>query len=312
MYFVGYIIYAVTIAAILLIPSVRDIVVVSFELATEIVIGCGVMSLYPLLLFFTYNVRGKRDLTSKVKFESMAGACGNIVVSLGLIGTFVGLTKMIEQIAGAVTGGGDGGVEEQIAGIMIAIGNSLNSMSFAFLTSVMGVAASVIVLLSASYFKQYFDSEYGDSEGGNSTSDTTVDEEALNSLVADNKKTKQFINKLVNNAVDRQEMASIIVSNTIQIKELGSIATKLFDVSKEQSLVITEHQKKLTATEDALQKQIELNEKNNVIVQTMSEALVEISKTNESILKVNEENTQRAAYVDAKNEKIKQAILENI
>lgn len=223
MHYIGYITYLAVTLSIFFVPAAQTLVLMSYKLATEITVGCLGIAAYPLIQFAYYHVRGLRE---KVHFErmcSVANTCGNTVVSLGLIGTFVGLTKMIEKIAGAI-GGEGGNLDEQIALIMTAIGESLDAMSFAFLTSVMGVAASVTVYFANIYFKMYFDKFDAENE------DVVTDEAIIERLQNQEEeifKLRGYLSRSISANVDRKELASMIVSNTLQVKALTDVCGKL-------------------------------------------------------------------------------------
>lgn len=221
MHYIGYLIYAAVIASFFFIPAVHSLVAMSYSLATEITVGCLVVASYPPLKFLIYHIRGMKDKVSYERMCSVSQTCGNTVVSLGLIGTFVGLTQMIEKIAGAI-GGEGGSIDEQIALIMTAIGESLNAMSFAFLTSVMGVAASVMIFCATVYFRMYFDKAEED--------EVMTDEVILEKLKAveeENNKLRRYMGRIIKSQVDRKELASIVISNTLQVKALTEASGKL-------------------------------------------------------------------------------------
>lgn len=223
MHYIGYLIYSLVIIAIVFIPAANTLVVTSFNLAPEITLGCLVVASYPPLQFLYYHLRGFKE---KIHFERMCSVsqtCGNTVVSLGLIGTFVGLTAMIEKIAGAI-GGEGGSLDEQIAIIMTAIGESLDAMSFAFLTSVMGVAASVIIFASSVYFKMFFD-QAGANDDDN-VSDEAMDAR-LKEMEGESVKIRHYISRMISGNIDRKEMASIVVSNSLQLKALNETSARL-------------------------------------------------------------------------------------
>lgn len=216
MYYIGYLIYAVVIGAIVFLPAAKDLVVTAYALATEITVGCLVVAALPALQFGYYHARGFKGQFYYERLVSVSNTSGNTVVSLGLIGTFVGLTNMIAKIASAI-GGEGGSMDEQIALIMSAIGESLDAMSFAFLTSVMGVAASVTIFCATVYFKMYFDKN-DDADESNVTSDAVG--ARIDQLEVEQKKILGFVSKLTGASVDRQELSSIIVSNTLQAKSV--------------------------------------------------------------------------------------------
>lgn len=247
MHYFGYIIYAIVIMSIAFVPAANTLVVTSYELATEITVGCLVIAVYPPLQFLYYNIRGMRQQVHFERMCSVSQTCGNTVVSLGLIGTFVGLTQMIEKIAGAI-GGEGGSLDEQIAIIMTAIGESLDAMSFAFLTSVMGVAASVTIFAASVYFKMYFDQNEAEDE---SVVTDEAMEDRLSKIEGEATKVRQFLSRVINNSIDRTEMASIIVSNSLQLKEIASSSAKLsksIESQIETNMELRELIKNLTGT----------------------------------------------------------------
>ncbi len=273
MHYIGYATYLVVILAIAFVPAAQTLVVMSYQLATEITVGCLVIAMYPLVQFAYYHLRGLRE---KVHFErmcSVANTCGNTVVSLGLIGTFVGLTKMIEKIAGAI-GGEGGNLDEQIALIMTAIGESLDAMSFAFLTSVMGVAASVTIYFANIYFKMYFDKFDAENE------DVVTDEaivERLSMQEEEISKLRGYLSRSISANVDRKEMASMIVSNTLQIKALTDVSSKL-DVNLGAYMGTTEELSKFLG---------ELNEKVGLTAKQQKQMLQYLSGSYEEVSEIN-------------------------
>jgi len=254
LHYIGYLIYGIIVGLIALVPAANELVVTSFKLATEITIGCLVVAAYPPLLFFYYHVRGFKSSVYYERMCSVIQTCGNTVVSLGLIGTFVGLTNMIAKIASAI-GGEGGSIDEQIAIIMTAIGESLDAMSFAFLTSVMGVAASVVIFAAAVYFKTYFDKT--DSE--DDFSDEAL-EERLQRIEGAALKQRKMIGRIISSSVDRREMASLIINNTTQIKGLLKVTTNLSKSAASQSDINSELIKSIEAQKEQMN-QIAENQK---------------------------------------------------
>ncbi|PSV00883.1 hypothetical protein [Photobacterium kishitanii] len=249
MIYIGYLIYAAVIAAICGIPSVTEMILTSYNLATEITAACGVLALYPPALLFYYQVRKFNDEAHEDTFNAVVTMCSGTVVSLGLIGTFIGLTQMIEKIAGAIGGGGGQSMEEQIAGVMAAISASLNSMSFAFLTSVMGVSAAVVIAGACTYFREFFKDGAKSSSGEESVG---IDETALVRLESDNSKIKSVINRIVGSNIDRSELSSIVISNSLQVKELTKITARLADQCEIRAQVEKELTDVLIRVEDKL------------------------------------------------------------
>lgn len=72
------------------------------------------------------------------------------MVSLGLVGTFLGLVDMIAGIAKAL-GGEDSDFSARMALLLEAIASSLGAMSFAFMTSILGVGISAYSMIAGTF-----------------------------------------------------------------------------------------------------------------------------------------------------------------
>ncbi|EIM0102811.1 hypothetical protein LMM39_004681, partial [Salmonella enterica] len=92
---------------------------------------------------------------SKLYLTSQAKLAASLSVSLGLIGTFQGLTDMVSTISRSMQSGGDDLVGK-MSSMISSISSALASMSYAFITSIFGVASSVIILLSLNYMSTYY------------------------------------------------------------------------------------------------------------------------------------------------------------
>ncbi|HDC1342934.1 TPA: hypothetical protein O7V46_005101, partial [Escherichia coli] len=86
--------------------------------------------------------------------DSQTKIAASVAVSVGLIGTFQGLTAMVSAIASSM--GGEGDMSEKMGSMLSAISSALSAMSYAFLTSILGVAVSVLLLLSLNFWLFYF------------------------------------------------------------------------------------------------------------------------------------------------------------
>ena len=221
MHYIGYLIYIAAIAATTLSPAAADMVKSSYELATTITVGCFILAAYPPLLLMSYQLRGKTDENSADSFAAVVTMTSATVVSLGLVGTFIGLTQMITKISSAISFKGKT-MEDQVQHVMAAIGSSLDSMSFAFLTSVMGVASAVVITCAATYFREYFKSPIVEDE-------ESLDEvcSRIKKLEVNSSKVRMILQKYTKISVDRNELASLVISNSLQTKELSKIIAEL-------------------------------------------------------------------------------------
>ncbi len=102
-------------------------------------------------------------------FNSQVTLASTLCVSLGLIGTFIGLASMVASISSGMNADGD--FSSKINTLLLSIGTSLDAMSLAFLTSILGVGASTILSVSCNYLAFFYkdtENEYQPSvQGGN-------------------------------------------------------------------------------------------------------------------------------------------------
>lgn len=80
------------------------------------------------------------------------------MVSLGLVGTFLGLVEMISGI-GAALSGEETDFAKRMEALLGAISTSLGAMSFAFMTSILGVGISAYSLVAATFVASSFSEE---------------------------------------------------------------------------------------------------------------------------------------------------------
>ncbi|MDB1124246.1 EAL domain-containing protein [Vibrio algarum] len=135
------------------------------ELSPEITVLITLTYFYPLTIFMYNFVRKQGDAVHLAHFRSQVTLASSLAVSFGLIGTFIGLSDMIAGIAAGM--GADGDFSEKMEALLGSIGLALDSMSFAFLTSIMGVSCSVSVLLASNYLNNFFEKElvHGENSG---------------------------------------------------------------------------------------------------------------------------------------------------
>ncbi|HCR1994084.1 TPA: hypothetical protein ONC48_004364, partial [Enterobacter hormaechei subsp. steigerwaltii] len=107
-----------------------------------------------LAIFVFICALSKKTDKHKHIIDSQTKIAASVSVSLGLIGTFQGLTAMVSSIASSM--GGEGDIAEKMNSMLAAISSALSAMSYAFLTSILGVAVSVLLLLSLNFWLFYF------------------------------------------------------------------------------------------------------------------------------------------------------------
>lgn len=154
MYIIGLLFYiGIPIFAYYL-ESAWEFIVTSFNLSPEITVLIGIAYIYPLSVFLMSVVFKSKGFANIIYFRSQVTLSSTLSVSFGLIGTFIGLSQMIAGIAAGM--GADGDFTSKMASLLGAISTALDSMSLAFLTSILGVGASVAILFSSNYLASFF------------------------------------------------------------------------------------------------------------------------------------------------------------
>ncbi|HDC1416933.1 TPA: hypothetical protein O7U53_000726 [Salmonella enterica] len=157
MYFLGLIFYVLTATCYLLFPAIKNMVNQAAFLVPQITYACGLLFILPLLLFLTHIVFRLKARRYYVLLATQTKLAASVAVSLGLIGTFMGLTDMVSAIAGSL--GGEGDLAAKMGAMISSISSALTAMSFAFLTSILGVAVSVLLLVSLNFWEFYYETE---------------------------------------------------------------------------------------------------------------------------------------------------------
>lgn len=157
MYFLGLIFYVLTATCYLLFPAIKNMVNQAAFLAPQITYACGLLFILPLLLFLMHIVFRLKARRYYVLLATQTKLAASVAVSLGLIGTFMGLTDMVSAIAGSL--GGEGDLAAKMGAMISSISSALTAMSFAFLTSILGVAVSVLLLVSLNFWEFYYETE---------------------------------------------------------------------------------------------------------------------------------------------------------
>lgn len=157
MYFLGLVFYVLTAICYLLFPAIKNMVNQAAFLAPQITYACGVLFVLPLLLFLTHLVFRLKARKYYALLATQTKLAASVAVSLGLIGTFMGLTDMVSAIAGSL--GGEGDLAAKMGAMISSISSALTAMSFAFLTSILGVAVSVLLLVSLNFWEFYYETE---------------------------------------------------------------------------------------------------------------------------------------------------------
>ena len=168
MYIIGLLLYIGVPALAFFLDISREFITQTFELAPEISMLVAGVYVYPLLVFLASMIFKQKSFANVEYFRSQVTLCSTLAVSFGLIGTFIGLANMIARIAEGM-GGNSQDFSAKMGDLLTAIGAAMDSMSFAFLTSILGVGASIAILLSSNYLASYYQGAYGGVTGGKSS-----------------------------------------------------------------------------------------------------------------------------------------------
>ncbi|WP_155398227.1 hypothetical protein [Vibrio owensii] len=114
-------------------------------------------------------------------------AC-SVMVSLGLVGTFLGLVDMISGIGSALTSDATD-FAQRMENLLSAISSSLGAMSFAFMTSILGVGISAYSMVAGNFVVTSF------SDSQKEKNSTLISNDSFN---ADFKERLDFIEDKVN------------------------------------------------------------------------------------------------------------------
>ncbi|ATG15237.1 hypothetical protein CO695_02560 [Providencia alcalifaciens] len=154
MYYIGLFLYLITFLACWLITGIKDMIQQCILLAPEISYTMIGIYIYPLAIFLCHKILKKKSQKNYIFLANQTKLSASVTVSLGLVGTFIGLTGMITAISASLAGEGD--VAEKMNAMISSISMALDSMSFAFLTSILGVSISVLLLVSLNFFQFFY------------------------------------------------------------------------------------------------------------------------------------------------------------
>lgn len=155
MKYVGYLLFLLVFIATVFVQSAKDFFNESLSLAPEITLLVTFCYLYIVgitivLSFFPKLVKNRDSL-----YETHIKMACSVMVSLGLVGTFLGLVDMIAGIAAALSGE-ETDFGARMATLLSAISSSLGAMSFAFMTSILGVGMSAYAQVAGTFVLSSF------------------------------------------------------------------------------------------------------------------------------------------------------------
>ncbi|CAB5581305.1 hypothetical protein AB6F64_02135 [Providencia hangzhouensis] len=266
MYYLGLFFYAATFLACFLLQSVREMVQQCLLLAPEISYTMIGIYIYPLVIFLFHRLFNKNKKSNYTLLSNQTKLSASVTVSLGLIGTFIGLTGMITAISASL--GGEGDVSEKMNAMISSISMALNSMSFAFLTSILGVSISVLLLVSLNFFHFFYQKENKKTQqqSANYSEELNHIQETLNTL----QKVNINIAQKMISVTENNELATDISSHLLA---LSSTAQEHLEVL--QSIKEADYDWKRKLAVYLLEEKINKNNQNEKI----SEEILKIDQT---------------------------------
>ncbi|HGG4252378.1 TPA: hypothetical protein ACJGIO_002729 [Salmonella enterica subsp. salamae serovar 42:z29:-] len=137
----------------------------------------------------------------------------------------MGLTDMVSAIAGSL--GGEGDLAAKMGAMISSISSALTAMSFAFLTSILGVAVSVLLLVSLNFWEFYYETE----NNAEKTPGKAPSEDELHALLNRIMLLEEINTNLANKLVcipDNTNLAELLAVNSNTIAEnLSQINTTI-------------------------------------------------------------------------------------
>ncbi|EAO9608213.1 hypothetical protein BH019_20035 [Salmonella enterica] len=230
MYFLGLIFYILTAVCYLLFPAIKNMVNQAAFLAPQITYACGVLFVLPLLLFLTHWVFRLKARKYYTLLATQTKLAASVAVSLGLIGTFMGLTDMVSAISGSL--GGEGDLAAKMGAMISSISSALTAMSFAFLTSILGVTVSVLLLVSLNFWEFYYETENNaEKMSGNIPSENELNA-LLNRITLLEEINTNIANKLIHIPENTELSELLVVNNNAMAENLIQINTTIKNIEK--------------------------------------------------------------------------------
>ena len=150
MKYIGYTLFLLVFILVSYVDTVKNFFVAALDLAPEITyliafFYCYITIMAIVLGIFPNLVKSRTSVLQ----SHLAMAC-SVMVSLGLVGTFLGLVDMISGIGAALTSDATD-FAKRMENLLSAISSSLGAMSFAFMTSILGVGISAYSMVAGNF-----------------------------------------------------------------------------------------------------------------------------------------------------------------
>ncbi|EKS2760706.1 hypothetical protein QBK36_003988 [Salmonella enterica] len=230
MYFLGLVFYILTAVCYLLFPAIKNMVNQAAFLAPQITYACGVLFILPLFLFLTHWVFRLKARKYYALLATQTKLAASVAVSLGLIGTFMGLTDMVSAISGSL--GGEGDLAAKMGAMISSISSALTAMSFAFLTSILGVTVSVLLLVSLNFWEFYYETENNTGKNPEKVPSENELHALLNRITLLEEINTNIANKLVYIPENTDLSELLVVNSNTMAENLLQINTTVKNIEK--------------------------------------------------------------------------------
>ncbi|EBE8911167.1 hypothetical protein OJ40_19735 [Salmonella enterica subsp. enterica] len=230
MYFLGLVFYILTAVCYLLFPAIKNMVNQAAFLAPQITYACGVLFILPLLLFLMHWVFRLKARKYYALLATQTKLAASVAVSLGLIGTFMGLTDMVSAISGSL--GGEGDLAAKMGAMISSISSALTAMSFAFLTSILGVTVSVLLLVSLNFWEFYYETENNAGKNPEKVPSENELHALLNRITLLEEINTNIANKLVYIPENTDLSELLVVNSNTMAENLLQINTTVKNIEK--------------------------------------------------------------------------------
>ncbi|AMG31630.1 hypothetical protein AL542_15685 [Grimontia hollisae] len=292
MKYIGFALYVLIFILVGFFKPAQDFFNSSYELAPEITILVSIFYTYIVILCFGLSLFPNAVSNRAVMFESHLKMASSVMVSLGLVGTFLGLVDMISGIAAALSGG-DADFAARMEGLLSAISTSLGAMSFAFMTSILGVGISAYSLVAGVFIiSAYKEEDKKKAKGKQPAKDESIDQpsdihkriEELEKIVSENR---------LRNLED--EVSPIVFLNDIK-STFDEVSTQIKNSNYYQAEILNELKTLVAHSKDneqLLSKMAnDLSQLENVATRTQVSGLqAEISVINQGVSEVSRKLT---------------------
>ncbi|EDX0736803.1 hypothetical protein GS041_004537, partial [Salmonella enterica] len=213
-----------------LFPAIKNMVNQAAFLAPQITYACGVLFILPLLLFLTHWVFRLKARKYYALLATQTKLAASVAVSLGLIGTFMGLTDMVSAISGSL--GGEGDLAAKMGAMISSISSALTAMSFAFLTSILGVTVSVLLLVSLNFWEFYYETENNTGKNPEKVPSENELHALLNRITLLEEINTNIANKLVYIPENTDLSELLVVNSNTMAENLLQINTTVKNIEK--------------------------------------------------------------------------------